>query len=165
MSPPPLLALSLTYWLHMLATVVWIGGLAALSILVIPTARGALEPGAYSRLLEGIQRRIDPLGWLCLAVLASTGLFQMSANPNYHGFLAINNRWALAILLKHLVFIGMTIASTYLTWGILPDLRRAALRRNEAEAQHLHQREALLLRLNLFLGVVILALTALARSS
>jgi len=165
MSSPPLLALSLTYWLHMLATVVWIGGLAALSILVIPTARGALEPGAYSRLLEGIQRRIDPLGWLCLAVLVSTGLFQMSANPNYYGFLAINNRWALAILLKHLVFIGMTIASAYLTWGVLPDLRRAALRRNEAEAQHLQQREALLLRLNLFLGVVILALTALARSS
>ena len=165
MSPPPLLALSLTYWLHMLATVVWIGGLAALSILVIPTARGALEPGAYSHLLEGIQRRIDPLGWLCLAVLAGTGLFQMSANSNYHGFLAINNRWALAILVKHLVFIGMTIASTYLTWGVLPNLRRAALRRNEAEVQHFQRREALLLRLNLVLGVVILALTALARSS
>ena len=175
MSPPPLLALILTYWLHMLATVVWLGGLAALSILVLPSARGTLEIGAYSRLLEGIQRRLDPLGWLCLAVLVGTGLFQMSANPNYQGFLAINNRWAVAILTKHVLFFAMTASSAYLTWGILPALRRAAMRHarrqsgaaNEADAemQRLQRREALLLRLNLLLGVVILALTALARAS
>ena len=176
MSSPPLLALSLTYWLHMLATVVWLGGLAALSILVLPSARGLLDSGAYSRLLEGIQRRLDPLGWLCLAVLVGTGLFQMSANPNYHGFLAINNRWAIAILTKHVLFFAMTVASAYLTWGVLPSLRRAALRQArhqtggaqpqaDAETQRLQRREALLLRLNLLLGVVILALTALARSS
>ena len=182
MSSPPLLALSLTYWLHMLATVVWLGGLAALSILVIPSARRSLETGAYSRLLEGIQRRLDPLGWLCLAVLVGTGLFQMSANPNYHGFLAINNRWATAILAKHLLFFGMTAASAYLTWGVLPALRRVALRQArtqaagtqaqtgapnavEVELQHLQRREAILLRFNLLLGAIILALTALARAS
>jgi uncharacterized membrane protein len=184
MSSPPLLALSLTYWLHMLATVVWLGGLAALSILVLPSAQSSLESDAYSRLLEAIQRRLDPLGWLCLAILVGTGLFQMSANPNYQGFLAINNRWAVAILTKHLVFFAMTGLSAYLTWGVLPALRRAALRQARqtqarqmaddnqmhanaanAELQRLKSREALLLRLNLFLGVIILALTAIARAS
>jgi len=182
MSSPPLLALSLTYWLHMVATVVWLGGLAALSILVLPSAQSSLESDAYSRLLEAIQRRLDPLGWLCLAVMVGTGLFQMSANPNYQGFLAINNRWAVAILTKHLVFFAMTGLSAYLTWGVLPALRRAALRQlrdarqtadenqmhantANAELQRLKSREALLLRLNLFLGVIILALTALARAS
>jgi uncharacterized membrane protein len=194
MSSPPLLALSITYWLHMLATVAWLGGLAALSILVLPSAQVSLESDAYSRLLEAIQRRLDPLGWLCLAILVGTGLFQMSASPNYQGFLAINNRWAVAILTKHLVFFAMTGLSAYLTWGVLPALRRAALRqaRQEqashtqarqtqarqmaddiqmhanaanAELQRLKSREALLLRLNLFLGVIILALTAIARAS
>jgi uncharacterized membrane protein len=177
MSSPPLLALSLTYWLHMLATVVWLGGLAALSIFVVPSAQGSLESSAYSRLLEAIQRRLDPLGWLCLAVLVGTGLFQMSANPNYQGFLAVNNRWAVAILTKHLVFFVMTALSAYLTWGLLPALRRAALRQsrinedrlvnpeNVTQMQRLKRREAQLLRLNLFLGVIVLALTAIARSS
>ena len=31
-------ALSVVYWLHMLATVIWIGGLAALTLLILPTA-------------------------------------------------------------------------------------------------------------------------------
>ena len=76
----------------------------------------------------------------------------------------------------------MTAASAYLTWGVLPALRRAALRQAryqaagtqpqtgapnavEVELQHLQRREAILLRFNLLLGAIILALTALARAS
>jgi len=169
MSSPPFWALSLTYWLHMLATVVWIGGLSALSLILLPAARGSLETSTYSRLLEGIQRRLDPLGWLSLAILVGTGLFQMSANPNYQGFLAVNNRWAVAILLKHLVFALMMVISAYLTWGLLPRMRRAALQRlkqpDERGAIALHDQEARLVQINLLLGVLVLALTALARAS
>jgi uncharacterized membrane protein len=166
MLQPPDWALTLIYWLHMLATVVWIGGLAALSFFVLPAARGSLDPGAYGRLLQGVQRRLEPLGWLCLAVLVGTGLFQMSANPNYQGFLVFNNRWAVAILLKHVVFALLAAASAYLSWGVLPRLRRLALRRAaETEAAGLRVQESRLLQLNLVLSILILALTALARVS
>jgi uncharacterized membrane protein len=165
----PAWALTLAYWLHMLATVVWIGGLAALSILVIPAARAALDLQAYSNLLDSLQKRLDPLGWFCLALLAGTGLLQMSANPNYHGFLAIDNRWAVAILVKHLVFIAMIGLSIYMTWFLLPGLRRAALKQSRGqdapEAGSLHRQEILLMRFNLVMGVLVLALTAVARAA
>lgn len=169
MSAPPFLALSITYWLHMLATVTWIGSLASLSLLVLPAARAALDGATYAAFLERLQRRLDPLGWISLVVLTATGMFQMSASPNYSGFLAIDNRWALAILIKHVVFLGMTGVSAYLTWGLLPALRRAALRQSlgqeTREAEKLRRREAFLIRLNLALGVVVLLLTALARAA
>lgn len=165
----PAWALTLAYWLHMLATVIWIGGLAALSILVLPVARQVLDAQTYAGLLGNIQRRLDPLAWFSLALLVATGLVQMSANPNYEGFLAVGNRWAAAILLKHLVIFGMVGLSAYMTWGVLPGLRRAVLRQahghNAPEAGRLEKRELLLLRLNLVLGVVVLALTAVARVS
>lgn len=173
MSSTPYWALSVIYWLHMLATVAWIGSLASLSLLVLPAARRVLDPQAYASLLNGLQSRLDALGWISLLVLTATGLFQMSANPNYSGFLAIENRWAVAILVKHLVFFGMTGLSAYHTWGLLPALRREALRRTLAgppgdEPQgmdSLRQREARLLRLNLLLGAIVLGLTALARAA
>ena len=93
-APPPFWALSLAYYLHMLATIVWIGSLTSLAILVLPAARRSLAPEAFAALLGNLQRRLDNLGWLSIIVLAGTGLFQMSANPNYPGFLAITNRWA-----------------------------------------------------------------------
>jgi uncharacterized membrane protein len=169
MEATPTWALTIAFWLHMLATVVWIGGLAALSILVLPAARKALDASAYAALIESIQRRLDPLGWLCLLLLVATGLVQMSANPNYHGFLAISNQWAVAILIKHFVFAGMTAISAYLTWGLLPALRRAALLQARGQAaagaERMRGQELLLLRLNLILGFLVLALTALARAS
>jgi uncharacterized membrane protein len=165
---PNVWALSFTYWLHMLATVVWIGGLSALVLLVLPAARNALDAASYANLLGAIQRRLDPLGWICLLVLAGTGMFQMSANPNYQGFLEVSSRWAAAILIKHLVFLLMILVSGYLTWGLLPRLQRLALlqaRGQPADAGSLLRQEANLLRLNLVLGVIVLALTAVARAS
>ena len=153
----------------MLATVAWIGSLVTLSVLVIPAARRVLDPKAYADLLGQLRRRLDPLSWASLLVLAATGLFQMSINPNYHGFLTINNRWAIAILLKHLVFLVMVVISAYLTWGVIPRLQRSALLmahgKDVPKASHFLQQEALLLRINLILGLLVLALTALARAS
>jgi len=168
----PAFALTLAYWLHMLATVLWIGGISTLALLVLPAASKTLDAEAFAALLERIQKRLDPLGWICLAVLAATGLLQMSANPNYQGFIAIQNRWAAAILVKHLLFLVMTGLSVYLSWVLLPKLRRLALKRQHLPAATLSdqstslgRQEVLLLRLNLILGVLVLALTAIARSA
>ena len=165
----PLWGLALAYWLHMLATVVWVGGLTALVLFVLPAAQGSLDAPGYADFLDRVTRKLDPLGWLSLAVLVGTGLFQMSASPNYRGFLVFDNRWAVAILVKHLVIGGMIAVSAYLTWGVLPRLRRLALRRaagqETPEAAGLSRQETRLLRLNLFLGVLVLGLTALARAS
>jgi len=169
MTPPSIWALSLAYWLHMLATVAWIGGLVSLSLLVLPAARQSLDDQAYAGLIGKLRRRLDPLGWACLIALVATGMFQMSANPNYQGFLAFDNRWAVAILIKHLVFLVMIGVSAFMTWGVMPRLQRAALlasRGQEAPGAHRwQQQEKLLLWLNLILGVLVLGLTALARAS
>lgn len=165
----PVWALSLAFWLHMVATVVWIGGLAALVLLVLPVARRNLDNITFAVLLDRLQRRLDPLGWLSLAVLLATGLFQLSANPNYEGFLILSNRWAVSILIKHILFAVMIAISAYMTWWLLPSLRRIALLREKGiEPQHaklLANREAWILRINLLLGLLILGLTAIARSS
>lgn len=169
MTSPSLWALSLVYWLHMLATIVWIGSLAGLTILFLPAARQSLDSKKFAEMLAGIQRRLDPLGWISLLVLVGTGMFQMSANPNYEGFLAVNNSWAVAILLKHIVFAIMIGISAYLTWGLLPKLGRTVLRqaqgKDSPDEQGLLKQDTFLLGLNLILGVVVLALTALARAS
>ncbi len=153
----------------MLATVIWIGGLAILNLLVIPAAQRTLNNSTYGIFLENLQRRLDPLAWFSVIVLLGSGMLQMSANPNYEGFLAVNNPWGWAILVKHIFFGLMVLTSGYITWGILPALRRAAMRQARGEdipeSAPLQKRERLYLRINLVLGIIVLALTALARAS
>jgi uncharacterized membrane protein len=167
----PTWALTLAYWFHMLATVVWIGGLSTLGLLILPAAGRKLDQGVFSAQLEGIQSRLDILGWFSLAVLVGTGLVQMSGNPNYEGLLAFGNLWSAAILLKHIVFAGMVAVSAYLTWGLIPRLRRAVLLRSKApegsggdELGRILSTNRRLVYLNLSLGVIVLAFTAAARA-
>lgn len=164
----PVWALTIAFWLHMLATVLWIGGLAILSILVIHAANKSLDTKDYAVFLEKVQRRLDPLAWFSMLVLLGSGMLQMSANPNYEGILAVDNTWAVAILIKHLLFGVMVVISGYLTWGVLPALSRNALLqvsgKEDQNFEKLQNREARLLRVNLIFGVLVLAFTALARS-
>ena len=78
--------LALSYWLHMLATIVWVGGLALMALVVWPGARAVLGPGPQlADLLDRLQRRFNPWAWGSLAVLIFTGLTQMAGNENYAG--------------------------------------------------------------------------------
>jgi uncharacterized membrane protein len=167
----PTWALTLAYWFHMLATVVWIGGLATLALLILPVARRKLDEAAFASQLESIQSRLDLMGWFCLATLIGTGLVQMSGNPNYEGFFEFGNLWSVAILLKHIVFVGMIAVSAYITWGVIPKIRRIVLYRTrlqgDAPAEDLPRILSTNQRwvyLNLGMAVVVLACTAVARA-
>lgn len=167
MSP---LVLTLLYALHILATVVWIGGLAALILLVLPAARRSLPGEQVGALMHQINVRLQRVGGLCLLVLIGTGMFQMSANPNYQGFLAIENAWSTAILLKHIAIGPLVLVAAYLTWGLMPRLERLALLRHAGrpvdagEKARLQRQEALWLRVSLGLSALVLVLTAWARA-
>lgn len=166
-------ALTIIYWLHMVATVIWIGSLVILSVVILPAAKQRLSPSEYIGVLESIQKRLDPLAWFSLFILLSTGLVQMSTSPSYQGLLVIQGRWAIAILIKHTLFFAMGIISAYLTWWLLPELRRLAIQQTKGDASEdiadrsliHHRREIFLLRVNLVLGIMVLALTAVARTS
>jgi uncharacterized membrane protein len=153
----------------MLATVLWIGGLAVFSVLLLPLAQKKLDSQAYAELLIDYRGRLDPLGWFSILVLLASGLIQMSASEHYMGFLSIISLWAGAILIKHLLFSLMVVISGYITWIVIPAMRRAAIRRASGkEAPELaayQQRSVRLMYLNLALGILVLLLTAIARSA
>lgn len=167
---PPTWAVALVFWLHMLATVTWLGGLAAIAILVLPAVKRVLKPADQLAFIEAMQRRLEPLAWFSLAILIVTGLFQLSVNPHYDGFLSTSGDWSLAILTKHILVVLMIVVSAIQTWEVLPAIRRGLMRiekgqADESEVKRLQNRETLLLRLNIGLSILILAATAFARAS
>ncbi len=169
MTPPPVWVVAVTYWLHFFATVVWVGSLAAISILVLPAMKRALNPDAQLVLLEAIQTRLEPIAWFSISLLILTGLFQMSVNPHYDGFLSTSTQWSLAILAKHFLGMGMVVVSAIQTWEVFPAIRRAIVKSKKTkktdELDSLRQRELLLLRINFGLAILILGATAVARAS
>jgi uncharacterized membrane protein len=159
----PFWVLTLSYWLHLLSTVVWLGGLTLMAIVGWPAVRRhLLESDQWALLL----RRFMPWANGSMVLLWVTGFLQMSGDTHYEGFLAVNSLWAQALLIKHIAVLGMVALGVYVQMRIHPALARLALLEQkrpamaQAERQQLAKRENRLLRLNLICAAAVLFCTA-----
>ena len=166
----PTWVLSISYWLHMIATVIWLGGLSTIALFVLPFIHKTIDPDDRERLLSGLQSFLNPIGWSCLFILIGTGMFQMSAHPSYQGFLAIDNAWAVALFIKHIIIVLMVVAMGFMTWFVIPGLKRLALKQklgkdiSLSELIKYRKQEKIILWVNLILAFFVLIFTAWARA-
>jgi len=158
--------LAISLFFHLLATVIWVGGLILTTIMIWPEVRRTLQnkPELYT-MTNRLRKRFTPLGNLSLAVLIFTGLVQMSLDENYKGFMDFSNTWSVVILLKHVAIIGMIASGAILQYGIFPALDRTSLmiERNKGDTatwESLRRRETLLTWANALLGIAVLAFSA-----
>lgn len=158
--------LALSYFVHLAATVLWVGGLVVMLMFVLPAARAALrEQAPLYRVLALVRRRFVPVANLSLATLIVTGLIQMSGDTNYDGLLNFTSAWSVAMLLKHIAFIGMGACLVLAQLGVNPALERALLllekgKGSPDELARLHRQETRLTAISVGLSVLVLAFTA-----
>jgi uncharacterized membrane protein len=162
--------LAVSLFFHLLATVIWVGGLIITTVLVWPEIGRSLQnkPALYT-LLNRLRRRFTTWGYLSLAVLIVTGLTQMALSPHYEGFMDFGNEWSRVILLKHFAIIGMIISGAVLHYVVAPALERISLmaergKDDPQEWARLRRREVRLTWINVVLGIAVLGFSAWAGS-
>ena len=157
--------LALSYWIHLLATVIWLGGLALMGLVAWPAFQKQTLSG--NQWLD-LQKRFAPWVNASLIILVVTGFVQMTNDPNYEGFLDVSSVWAQAILVKHLAVGAMIVIGGYVQWRIHPAMERTVLlleKRPQLAAEEqatLLRQEVRLLRLNLICAAAVLLFTAIA---
>ena len=72
MDTPSTPVLAIIYWMHMLATVTWIGSLAAINLLFLPASTRTLKLPDQLSLITALQKRLEPLAWFCMGCLLYT---------------------------------------------------------------------------------------------
>ena len=93
--------ISLSTWLHALATVVFIGHFILLASIYIP----ALSKNGAA--LSEISKRSRPWMYASLLVFAITGTHLMLIDSGYLGFMDFGNFWGIVMLVKHILIIAM----------------------------------------------------------
>lgn len=157
--------LSLSYFIHLGATVIWIGGMAIFVMYIWPTVHRHINDDRQRDVLLSLQQRFRPVANLSLVLLLGTGMLQTGANENYDGLLTFENTWTIAMLFKHIAYAGMVVVAGVVQFGVVPALERATLlasRGNTEELDILLQRERRLFYASLALGIVVLFFTAIA---
>jgi putative copper export protein len=160
--------LSVSFFLHLVATVAWIGGLVTLALVVQPVFnRYVTDVQERAQLLEALLKRFQPIANISLDVLILSGMVQTFTNRFYKGFLQFDSAWAQAILFKHIAVLGMLGVAAFITFSVQPSLKRNALLianglADEQQAARVQQQQVRLTRINLVLSVLVLVFTAIA---
>ena len=146
------LILAASYWLHLIATVVWIGGIFFILFIAIPSAKQVLGAEA-GKLMGEISKRFTPLANYSIIFLIVTGLALTGFNKQFLGIGNFGNNWTLTLTLKHVLVLGMIIIHFYRGLMLTPKIART----ESASVKTSLQRFSLnLVIVNFYLGILVL---------
>ena len=97
------LLISLSTWLHALATVVFIGHFVLLAGIYLPVL------SKNGTMLSEISKRSRPWMYASLLVFTVTGTYLMMIDSGYLGFMNFGNFWGIVMLVKHILIAAMIV--------------------------------------------------------
>lgn len=156
-----MILLTVMNWFHLLATVVWIGGIMTNVLIVSPTARKILEPPLMGKFFTALVKRFRIFVYTCIAVLVVTGIVIQFLDENYVGF-KIGDFWMQVIIIKHIFMLAMVIIGIYLIERVVPKTSKLAAKGPSPELDRLQKLPMKLGITNLTLSIIVLFLTGLA---
>ena len=90
------MALSLRF-LHVLAAIIWIGGMLFVALVLVPVVRAQADPALRARLFHQAGVRFRAVGWVALLVLLATGLANLWIRP--YLFTLTGFQWKLGLVI------------------------------------------------------------------
>lgn len=159
------LILTLSHFFHLLATVIWIGGIILILLVILPSAKVALESApVVGRLMQEITKRFTPMANISILVLIVTGVVFISHEKNLTGFLDFKNPWNLVMLLKSLLVAVMIIIHFYRGLILNPKIERLSGQVENPQVVRLRKYSSNLVKTNLALGVAVLLVSGILLS-
>lgn len=140
----------LVTFLHDLFTATWIGGLIILGAIVLPALRKQKEQN--TELSNNIQKRLNKIILACMVGLWITGMLLANRSTSFTGLFSTENSYSLALSIKHILIIIMTILALARTQLIV--------RTTKPLSPATQKRGTLMIVCNIALGIAVLLLSA-----
>lgn len=148
----------LTVLVHVTAALLWLGGMATFALLA-PLLRTIGDEGARQRLFQRLGERFRIVGWICLAILFITGVLQLYLR-GWWGAEVWGSEEFWRTPLGSALFGKLAAVAVMVTVQAAHDFwlgpRAGTADAGSAEARTLRRRAALLARMNVFVGLVLL---------
>lgn len=143
-------------WLHLIATVLWIGGIAFILFIAMPSAKQVMGADA-GKLMSAISKRFTLVANYSIATLVITGTATAGIEIWSPGHADLEKSWIISLAAKHVLVLAMIIIHFYRGWILAPKIMRTESETKRAAMQIFSLN---LVRTNFALGIFVLLLSA-----
>lgn len=147
----------IVHFLHLVATVAWIGGMIFLHYILTP-AQKVINPEEGGKLFGFVAKRFTILAWTSTVVLIITGLIKAPSEA----LLDLSTHYSLWLTIKHLLIVLMIIGGLMITFKVAPKMRNLAPKPGEPPSTEFIKTQAMLSNIsffNMIFGLMVLLST------
>ena len=147
-------------WLHLLASVIWIGGIAFILFIAMPSARQVMGTDA-GKLMGDVSKRFTPVANYSIVLLVLTGATMAVLNNRFSSSAILENNWIIILAAKHILVFTMIVIHFYRGLILAPKIMRMESKPRKMSLQNLSIN---LVKANFGLGLMVLLLSAIFNS-
>ena len=116
--------------LHVMATVIWIGGMFVNLLIVRPTTAKVLDPAVAGKFTQALMKRFRIFVYASIVILGITGIPMKIVSEHYVSIIHFDHIWGTLSFIKHLLY-GVLVVLAVLNFEFLsPRIARAAANSN-----------------------------------
>ena len=154
------LILATASWLHLIATVIWIGGIGFILFIAMPSARQVMGTDA-GKLMCDVSKRFTPVANYSIALLVLTGAAMAVLNNRFSSSAILENNWIIILAVKHVLVFTMIVIHFYRGRILAPKIMKMESEPGKVALQNLSLN---LVKANFGLGLMVLLLSAIFNS-
>ncbi|GBE57000.1 MAG TPA: hypothetical protein ENH13_07420 [Euryarchaeota archaeon] len=150
---------ALIFWLHILAAVVWIGGMV-FNLFVVRPSMNVVDLPQRLKLADGILRRFIPVVWISVGLLVFTGLL-MTLKRVASLEVLLKTGYGNVLILKLILVAVMISIVVLIRYSLLPRFE-SLIDSQSSDLNKVLRQMVTLVKVNLALGVLVLLLAELS---
>lgn len=155
----PILQISFDF-IHLMATIAWIGGMFFNFLVVMPTVSSTLDPPNAGKFMQAMFKRVRIVVYVSLILLFVTGIPMKIASEYYVSIINFDNNWEIVGFIKH-VFVGLLALMAIYNFEILaPKVAKTAANGPSPTLLALKKRQMIFGGISFLFGIIIILLSA-----
>jgi len=147
-------------WIHLMATVAWIGGMFTNFFIYMPAIRKVLDPSTTGKLMGTVMKRFRIMVYISMGLFLITGMISGFIHVTSVDAASVENSWNTLLTIKISVFVVMAVLAIYAFEYLAPKVAETAAKGPSPELARIQKTQMAMATIGFILGIVIVAISA-----
>ena len=151
---------SILDFFHIMATIMWIGGMIINYVVIRPALSKTLEPRQANEIMSLIMKKYRIIVYVSIAVLGLTGIPMKIASEYYVGIINFENTWEIVGFIKHIFVFILAVLAIYSFEILSVKIRKAMALDSPEKLMGFQKKQKMVGGLGFLCGMLIILLSA-----